>query len=71
MGAVNAVRGMACETAIASTETICLSLTNTEFLTLLEESAPLKKTFKESCSLTEAFELLSRILPTRQKSGGM
>ncbi|QCS48016.1 type I secretion system permease/ATPase (plasmid) [Picosynechococcus sp. PCC 11901] len=60
MGAVNAVRGMACETAIASTETICLSLTNTEFLTLLEESAPLKKTFKESCSLTEAFELLSQ-----------
>lgn len=70
VGWVNAVRGVACETAIASTEVICLSVTNYEFLELLNASPELHQAFGESCSLTEAFDLLGYYFAQQAKFNG-
>ncbi len=43
IGAASIVRGVGCETAIASTESICLTLKAADFLALLEFEPILKK----------------------------
>lgn len=58
LGGVNVVRGIACETAIASTESVCLTLNNQEFLSLVQEYPVLKATFQDQCALIELFDLL-------------
>jgi len=70
LGWVNAVRGVACETAIASTEAICLNLTSQEFLTLVEESPELRSEFRDRCSITETFELLGYHFSQQAKVNG-
>lgn len=67
-GWVGLVRGVPCETVIASTETICLTLSATEFLALLDQEPVLAKAFRQRASLPEVFDLLGTELH-RQANG--
>jgi ATP-binding cassette subfamily B protein len=58
LGWVSLLRGVACETAIASTETICLTLKTADFLALLEQETVFADAFHNHCSLVEVFDLL-------------
>lgn len=58
LGWIGLVRGVPCETAIASVETICLVLSAADFLALLEREPQLAAAFRSQCSLIEAFDLL-------------
>jgi ATP-binding cassette subfamily B protein len=58
IGAVGSIRGVPCETAIASTEAICLILNTKDFLNLLDKYPELQKSFKDKSSLVEVFDLL-------------
>ncbi|MBE9129486.1 MULTISPECIES: peptidase domain-containing ABC transporter [unclassified Coleofasciculus] len=68
LGWVSLIRGIPCETAIASTETICLTLGGAEFLALMAREPSVVEAFQQRCSLIEAFELLAAELE-RQASG--
>ena len=59
IGWASLLRGVACETAIASTETICLTLSAADFLALLQQEPVLADAFHNRCSPIEAFDLLS------------
>ncbi|MBD2105126.1 peptidase domain-containing ABC transporter [Leptolyngbya sp. FACHB-261] len=65
LGWVGLVRGVPCETAIASTETVCLTLPAADFLALLSEEPLLAKAFCEHCGLVEVFDLLGAELQRR------
>lgn len=58
LGWVGLVRGVACETAIASHETICLTLSAEDFLALLQREPDVASYFYEQCPLIEIFDLL-------------
>lgn len=68
LGWVSHIRGIACETAIASTETICLVLSAADFLALLKENPSFGSAFQDRCALIEVFELLGAEL-TRHADG--
>jgi ATP-binding cassette subfamily B protein len=68
LGWVGLVRGVACETAIASTETICLTLSAADFMLLLEREPELAIAFRKQCPLIEVFDLLGAELH-RQANG--
>ncbi|WP_204102385.1 MULTISPECIES: peptidase domain-containing ABC transporter [Spirulina sp. CCY15215] len=53
------LRGLPCETAIASTETICLTLEAKQFLLLLKEHLPFAEYFQQTVSVAEIFDLLA------------
>jgi ATP-binding cassette subfamily B protein len=67
-GWVGLVRGVPCETVIASTETICLTLSATDFLALLEREPILANAFRQRAPLMEVFDLLGTELH-RQANG--
>lgn len=58
MGWVSWMRGVACETAIASTESICLTLDVPAFLKLLEDYPQCRAALEGQPSLVEVFDLL-------------
>ena len=58
LGWASLVRGVACETAIASQESICIALSSKDFLVELEQEPSLATAFRERCSPIEVFELL-------------
>ena len=58
IGWVNLARGIPCETAMASTEVVCLTLSNQDFANLLEQYPQLKRSFSNKPSLVEIFDLL-------------
>jgi ATP-binding cassette subfamily B protein len=58
IGWASVVRGVACETAIASTEATSLTLPATDFLALLELEPVLADAFRNHCALIEAYDLL-------------
>ncbi len=58
LGWVSTVRGVPCETAIASTETICLTLEAHHFQAFLEQEPGIAVGFRNRCALIEAFDLL-------------
>ncbi len=58
LGWVSLVRGLPCETAIASVETICLTLPANEFLGLLAGEPAFAEGFRSRCSILEAFDLI-------------
>ena len=62
IGWVNVMRGLACETAIASTESVCVSLTHEDFLALCNESPVLQEAFQYHCGSVELFDLLGEQL---------
>jgi HlyB family type I secretion system ABC transporter len=68
LGWVGLMRGVACETAIASTETICLTLSAADFMALLEREPTLAIAFRKQSPLIEVFDLLGAELH-RQANG--
>ncbi|MBE9045297.1 peptidase domain-containing ABC transporter [Pleurocapsales cyanobacterium LEGE 10410] len=58
IGWVNLARGMPCETAMASTEVVCLALDNQYFLDLIEKYPQLAQEFKYKPAKVEIFDLL-------------
>ncbi|MBD1929384.1 peptidase domain-containing ABC transporter [Trichocoleus sp. FACHB-90] len=68
LGWVGLIRGTPCETAIASTETLCLTLSAADFLALLKQHPHLAAAFQNRCSLIEVFDLLSVYLQHRADS---
>lgn len=65
IGWVGLVRGVACETAIASNETICITIPANIFLSYVDREPALKEAFRDRCSRIELFELLSLELQRR------
>ncbi|MGJ3249833.1 MAG: peptidase domain-containing ABC transporter [Elainellaceae cyanobacterium] len=68
LGWAGLVRGVPCETAIASTETVCLVLPAIDFLAALEGEPILSTAFRDHCALIEVFDLLGAELH-RQANG--
>ncbi|ERN42468.1 type I secretion system ABC transporter (HlyB family) [Rubidibacter lacunae KORDI 51-2] len=62
-------RGLPCETAIASTASICLTIATDEFQHFLDRYPELRDAFAQQCSLAEAYDLLGKDL-ARQPQGG-
>ena len=69
VGWIGLVRGVSCETAIASTETICLTIPAMEFLDLLKTKPNFASALKERVEIAELFELLSLELERRADAG--
>ncbi|MDY6938527.1 MAG: type I secretion system permease/ATPase [Cyanobacteriota bacterium] len=65
LGWIGLVRGVSCETAIASTETICLTIPAMEFLDLLKTKPNFSAALKKQIAIAELFELLSLELERR------
>ncbi|MGK7956496.1 MAG: peptidase domain-containing ABC transporter [Crocosphaera sp.] len=58
IGDVNLIRGVPCETVIASTEAVGLALKQEDFWQLLEDYPRLKERFKDQCTIRELYDLL-------------
>ncbi len=58
IGWVNLARDIPCETAMASTEVVCLALDNKDFLQLLGQYPQLKQEFQAKPAKVEIFDLL-------------
>ncbi|MDX2099310.1 MAG: peptidase domain-containing ABC transporter [Leptolyngbyaceae cyanobacterium bins.59] len=69
IGAIGVLRGVACETAIASNEAICLTLPSQEFLKLVEQYPDFATAVRDSCHPAEIFELLSGQLNQQARAG--
>ncbi|WP_414573218.1 peptidase domain-containing ABC transporter [Nostoc sp. CCY 9925] len=67
IGWTSLLRGVPCETAIASVETLCLTLKASDFLSLLELEPAIANAFRNYCSLVEVFDLLGAELERRGK----
>lgn len=65
IGWVGLVRGVPCETAIASTEAVCLTLNAPDFLALLDSDPAIADAFRARCGLIEVFDLLGAELERR------
>ena len=65
IGSTSLLRGMACETVIASTEATCLTLPTTNFLALLELEPTFADAFHQRCTLIEVFDLLGAEISRR------
>ena len=58
IGWVNLARGVPCETAMASTEVVCLALDNKDFLSLIDRYPQLAAQYKLKPAKVEIFDLL-------------
>jgi ATP-binding cassette subfamily B protein len=65
VGWVSLVRKVPCETAIASTEVVCLTLSAADFFALLDTEPALSGAFRSRSSLSEMFDLLGTELERR------
>jgi HlyB family type I secretion system ABC transporter len=65
LGWVGLIRGIGCETAIASSETICITLKSTDFFTLLQQEKAFASYFNNRPELIEVFDLLAAELQSR------
>jgi ATP-binding cassette subfamily B protein len=68
IGWVNLVRGVACETVMASTEVVCLTLSHADFLELLAKYPQLKQEFQDKLSIVEVFELVGAQVEKQARS---
>ncbi|MFE4104760.1 peptidase domain-containing ABC transporter [Almyronema epifaneia] len=62
IGIAGLVRGIPCETVLASTEVTCLTLPAQAFLRSLEDYPEFGRQLRYQCHLAEAFDLLSKVL---------
>ncbi|AUB35545.1 ABCB-BAC, ATP-binding cassette, subfamily B, bacterial [Nostoc flagelliforme CCNUN1] len=67
IGWTSLLRGVPGETAIASVETLCLTLKASDFLSLLEHEPAIANAFGNYCSLIEVFDLLGAEFERRGK----
>ena len=65
LGWVSLLRNTACETALASQETLCLNLPSQNFLDLFKSEADFAAGFRDRCGLIEVFDLLGAELERR------
>ncbi len=65
IGWVGLVRGIPCETAIASTEAVCLNFSASDFFAWLDSEPAFSAAFRSRCSLVEIFDLLGAELGRR------
>ncbi len=65
LGWAGLVRLIACETAIASTEVVCINLPAADFLACLSAEPAFGNHVRQLCSLSEVFELMSLELQRR------
>ena len=65
LGWAGLVRDVPCETVIASTEVVCLTLPAAEFLSFVDKEPSLANAFYNRCSLSEVFDLLGAELQRR------
>lgn len=65
LGVASLIRGIPCETAIASTQVICITIPAADFLAFVASEPALSQAFRDQCSLSEVFELLSVELQRR------
>lgn len=65
IGWVNLARGLPCETAMASTEVVCLALDNQYFLELIGKYPQLAREFRHKPAKVEIFDLLGVQLEQR------
>jgi CRP-like cAMP-binding protein len=65
IGWIGLIRGVACETAIASVESICLMISARDFRSLLTQEADFAQALTQQVSLIELYELLSAELSRR------
>jgi ATP-binding cassette subfamily B protein len=65
LGWISVIRGLPCETALASSETICVSINVNDFRDCLRNEADFNRAVREHPSLTEVFELSSAELQRR------
>lgn len=70
LGWVGLVRGVPCETAIASTESVCLILNTSDFFALLDQEKVISTTLRSRCALIEVFQLLGAELERRAHTEG-
>lgn len=68
LGWVSVLRGIPCETAIASVESVCLTLNVTDFLRWLDSEPTLAAAFRSRSALVEIFELLGTELARRAEA---
>lgn len=66
-GAVSIIRGVACETVISSVESVCLTLSTTDFQDLLSKQPQVAEYFRSYHSLIEIYDLLAKELQRRGK----
>nr|WP_042342326.1 peptidase domain-containing ABC transporter [Calothrix sp. PCC 7507] len=59
LGWVSHVRGMACETVVASTEVVCLNFEITDFLSLMHQEAAFAEALHSQATLIEIYDLLT------------
>lgn len=62
LGWAGLLRGVACETAIASTEATCIAIPAPDFLAVMAEDATFRQAWDSRSNLCELFELLSQEL---------
>ncbi len=65
LGWASLVRGVPCETAIASTEAICVVIPAADFLACVDSEPAFGQAFRDRPALSEVFELLSLELQRR------
>ncbi|MGK7875052.1 MAG: peptidase domain-containing ABC transporter [Xenococcaceae cyanobacterium] len=70
IGWVNLARGVPTETAIASTEAVCLTLSISEFVQFLEQYPQLQAAFRDHCALVEVFDLVGHQLEQQAQGEG-
>lgn len=70
LGIAGLIRGIPCETAIASSEVTCLTFPAPTFLTLLLQSSALQAAVRDRCLVSEAFELMGYILQNHAEVTG-
>ncbi|MGG6294012.1 peptidase domain-containing ABC transporter [Leptolyngbya sp. AN02str] len=68
IGWVSLLRGIPCETVMASVETVCLVIEADDFLAMLQQEPVIRDAFSHRCGLVEAFDLLGEEL-NRQADG--
>jgi HlyB family type I secretion system ABC transporter len=71
LGWVGLVRGVPCETAIASTEAICIAIPANQFLALLSQDASFGQFFRQQPALIEVYDLLAGQLRQRADSDAL
>lgn len=59
LGWLSLLRGVGCETAIASTETVCLTISSVVFQTLIKKEKSFNDAIIKQCATSELFDLLS------------
>jgi ATP-binding cassette subfamily B protein len=70
IGWVNLIRGLPCETAIASRESVCLCLSRREFEQFLSQYPQVQTPLQSQCAPIELFDLLGYQLDQQAKGSG-